>query len=194
MGNANTHSKEAVLINIGESLGPHPMEHVVAAAAITETLPLVDMQEKGIGIHHNYATSIDLSSHLNNIIDALRELELHGMVIVSVTTPSKEEKFYLIGKKDNGDNSWVWELLLKVDAQVMQNSYLSLAGLLPNKKLASHIPWGIVPNFMHQVHKCSDELNHVPIPTIIVPLILAAALKSGNVVVVECDTNMINTQ
>lgn len=181
MGNANGTHKRAVLVEAASGMGGHTAERVHAAEALAKTVaPLKDLGARGLALpcpDLSHAQAGVLADILDAAADAVADSS------VTLTVALADAAFQLRADWVAVDSSWQWAVVHHATPADAEDAHLVLAGILPQRALASAIPWGLVEGFAGLVE---DAIVVTPVPSLLVPLILACTLQRGGTVTVEC--------
>lgn len=181
MGNANGTHKRAVLVEAASGMGGHTLERVHAAEALTKAVaPLKDLGARGLALPCPNLSHAQ-GGVLHDILDAAAESVADSAVTLTVALA--DAAFQLRADWVAADNSWQWAVVHHATPADAEDAHLVLAGILPQRALASAIPWGLVEGFAAMVE---DAVVVTPVPSLLVPLILACTLQRGGTVTVEC--------
>lgn len=180
MGNTNGSSRRAALVEAAQAMGGHPKERVRAAAVVAKAVTLTDAGETGLVVP---CAQLSDAQHivLQQVIDAA--VAAVADAATTLTVAVGDVAFQLRAEWQSIDNSWQWYAVHHGTPQDAQDAHLVLAGLLPDRALAAALPWGLVQGFVDAVE---EGVVVTPVPSLLVPAVLACALQRGGTVTVEC--------
>lgn len=203
MGSAHslfsTPAQDAALAQLAGRLGPHPLDRVAQAAALSRVIPAFDdLDGDGVGLPGVDPTEVATLQPLTDLIDTLAcdtipvDPPLPGASTslrraLTVTFPAKDLPTYTLGLKRQptgwGPRRWSFDSPLGL--RDVQAAYLLLVGVLPSDAIIERLPWGLVPGFLEAAQQLQEATSldrdplTIPLPANVVVLALTHALVRG---------------
>lgn len=145
-------------------MGPHDPDDIAAVAAVADLVPFVDTR-RGLQLG-----AVPCEPDVEAAVTAFRNAAARKCW--AVLNYNNIPPFLLchIGAG--------WRVARALTDQQLQDAFLVLAGVAPSAKLRESIPWVSVPSYM-DARDLLDKPVNVDVPTMLVPVLVTAALAAG---------------
>lgn len=192
-------AQDAALAQLAARLGPHPLDRVAQAAALSRIIPAFDdLDGDGVGLPGVDPAEVATLTPLTDLLDTLAcdtipvEPPLPGSSdslrrSLTVTFPAGDAPDYTLGlvRQATGWGPRRWSFDSPLTLRDVQAAYLLLVGVIPKDAVMERVPWGLVPGFLEAAQQLqeataleADPLT-IPLPANVVALALTHALVRG---------------
>lgn len=201
MGSAHslfgTPAQDAALAQLAARLGPHPLDRVAQAAALTRIIPAFeDLDGDGVALPGVDPAEVATLTPLADLLDTLACDTIPAALpdasdslrrTLTVAFPAADLPDYTLGlvRQATGWGARRWSFDSPLTLRDVQAAYLLLVGVGVSDAVVERLPWGLVPGFLEAAQQLQDATSldtdplTIPLPANVVALALTHALVRG---------------